>query len=134
MVQYLTKQPYEAESLIWTLNLDATPIYAVVPAGPYAYLAYDRLRETFNQQYTKGVEMVAIPGVLAGSVTLFSGQVVPAVVPAICGTNSWATRLLVAHVLGARPTERRSKRPTTSRRAASATSSTGSITICAISA
>ena len=109
MVQYLTSQPYEAESLIWTLNLDATPIYAVVPAGPYAYLAYDRLRETFNQQFKNGVEMVSIPGTLAGSVTLFSGQVVPAVVPAIRGMNTWATGALVAHVLGARPKDKDKK-------------------------
>jgi hypothetical protein len=31
--KYLDENDFEAESLIWTLNLDATPIYAIVPAG-----------------------------------------------------------------------------------------------------
>jgi cyanobactin maturation PatA/PatG family protease len=107
MVKYLAQNPYEAESLIWTLNLDATPIYAIVPAGPYAYAAYDRLREDYDGQLKSGVELVSIPGVLAGSVTLFSGQVVPTVVPAIRGMNSWSTKKLVAHVFGDRPTTKK---------------------------
>jgi hypothetical protein len=62
MVSYLGENPYEAESLIWTLNLDATPIYAIMPTGPFATVAYERLREGFVGQLRDGVEMVSIPG------------------------------------------------------------------------
>ncbi len=103
MAAYVAENPFEAESLIWTLNLDATPIYAVVPAGPYAAVAYERLRQAFQGQSGQGVELVSIPGVISGSVTLLSGQVVPVIVPAVRGMFSWATQPLIASVLGAAP-------------------------------
>jgi cyanobactin maturation PatA/PatG family protease len=103
IVDYLAANPYEAESLIWTLNLDATPIYAIVPSGPFATLTYDRLREAFEGQLRRGVELVSIPGVIAGNVTLMSGQVLPAVVPAVRGIFSWTVPTLVEAVLGKRP-------------------------------
>jgi cyanobactin maturation PatA/PatG family protease len=103
LLSYLTANPYEAASVIWTLNLDATPIYAIVPAGPYAASGYERLREAFAGQLTQGVELVSIPGMIGGSVRLQSGQVVPAIVPALRGIYYWATKPLVANVLGPRP-------------------------------
>jgi cyanobactin maturation PatA/PatG family protease len=103
MVSYLGENPYEAESLIWTLNLDATPIYAIMPTGPFATVAYERLREGFVGQLRDGVEMVSIPGFIAGSTTLMSGQVVPAIVPAVRGMFHWATVPLLGGLLGPRP-------------------------------
>lgn len=103
IAEYLRANPFEAEALIWTLNLDATPIYAIVPNGPFAATAYERLRTAFEGQLHRGVELVSVPGVIAGSVTLLSGQVVPAVVPAIRGMFSWATGPLIESVIGARP-------------------------------
>jgi cyanobactin maturation PatA/PatG family protease len=103
MLGYLEQHPYEASSLIWTLNLDATPIYAIQPAGPFAVNAYDRLREFLGAQLHDGVELVSIPGIIAGSVRLQSGMVVPVVIPAVRGMFSWATKPLVEHVLGERP-------------------------------
>ena len=103
MAEYLRTNPFEAESLIWTLNLDATPIYAIVPCGPFAATTYDRLRAAFEGQIQRGVELVSVPGVIAGSVTLLSGQVVPAVIPAARGMFSWATLPLIESVVGARP-------------------------------
>jgi cyanobactin maturation PatA/PatG family protease len=104
LLGYLDQHPYEASSLIWTLNLDATPIYAIQPAGPFAENAYDRLREFLHAQLHEGVELVSIPGVIAGSVRLESGMTVPVVVPAIRGMYNWSTKPLVQHVLGERPT------------------------------
>lgn len=103
LAAYIVENPFEAESLIWTLNLDATPIYAIVPAGPYAAVAYERLRQALQGQLGQGVELVSIPGVISGSVTLLSGQVVPVIVPAVRGMFSWATQPLIASVLGAAP-------------------------------
>jgi cyanobactin maturation PatA/PatG family protease len=103
MAEFLRINPFEAESLIWTLNLDATPIYAIVPNGPFAATAHERLRASLEGQLQRGVELVSMPGVIVGSVTLLSGQVVPAVVPAIRGMFSWATGPLIESVVGARP-------------------------------
>ncbi|CAG1008645.1 MAG: PatA/PatG family cyanobactin maturation protease [Rhizobiaceae bacterium] len=103
LLAYLDGYPYEAPGLIWTLNLDATPIYAIQPLGAYAEAAYDRLREALRAQINEGVELISVPGTIAGQVRLQSGQVVPLVVPAIRGLYSWATEPLVAHVLGAMP-------------------------------
>jgi cyanobactin maturation PatA/PatG family protease len=102
-LSHLNDHPYDAPSVIWTLNLDATPIYAVLPMGPYAAQAFDRLREALRAQLEDNVELISVPGVISGSLRLQSGQVVPVIVPAIRGMYSWATQPLVAHVLGARP-------------------------------
>jgi len=101
---YLNDNPDEAASLIWTLNLDATPIYAIVPSGPFAEVGYRRLREILEGQIKKdGVEMVSIPGYVGGSVTLMSGQKVPVIAPAIRGMHAWSIAALVKNVLGGRP-------------------------------
>jgi cyanobactin maturation PatA/PatG family protease len=101
--EYIAANPYEAESLIWTLNLDATPIYAIMPAGPYAAVAYERLRQAFQGQLSEGVELVSVPGTIAGSARLLSGQAVPVVVPAVRGMFSWGTQQVIESVLGAAP-------------------------------
>jgi len=105
LLGHLERHPYDASSLLWTLNLDATPIYAIQPAGPFAAHAYERLREFLHAQVHEGVEFVSIPGVIVGSATLQSGQVIPVVSPAVRGMYSWATKQLVEHVLGERPSE-----------------------------
>ena len=102
-LSYLTANPFEASSVIWTLNLDATPVYAIQPLGPFAAAGYERLREFLNGQLHDGVELVSVPGVISGSMRLQSGQVVPVIVPALRGMFSWAPQPLAQHVLGARP-------------------------------
>lgn len=103
LLSYLAANPYDAPSLIWTLNLDATPIYAVQPVGPYAATGYERLREALGGQLTRGAELVSVPGVIGGSVRLLSGQVVPVIVPSVRGIYYWATKPLVENVLGPKP-------------------------------
>lgn len=102
LLSYFDAAPYEAPGLIWTLNLDATPIYAIEPAGPFAAAGYERLRETLSGQFRDGVELVSVPGVIGGKVRLQSGQVVPVIVPALRGLFSWSTQALVEHVIGTR--------------------------------
>jgi cyanobactin maturation PatA/PatG family protease len=103
LLAYLQANPHDAGSIIWTLNLDATPVYAIQPAGAFAAYGYDRLREFLDGQVNQGVELVSVPGAIGGSVRLQSGQVVPVVVPALRGMFSWASAPLAAHVLGLRP-------------------------------
>ncbi len=80
---------YAAAAVIWTLNLEATPIYAIQPAGPFASLVYEQLRGYLEFQIDPGANIdatrVAIPGYLEGSVALRSGQVVPLIVPELRG-------------------------------------------------
>jgi cyanobactin maturation PatA/PatG family protease len=83
------RRDFAAGSVIWTLNLDATPIYAIQPAGPFADMAYIRLRQYLREQLAAESKLdatrVAAPGVLDGNVTLRSGQVVPVIVPELRG-------------------------------------------------
>jgi cyanobactin maturation PatA/PatG family protease len=107
MARYLDANDFEAESLIWTLNLDATPIYAIVPAGPFASHTYKRLLDAFRGQTPtepgREVELVSVPGVIAGSTRLQSGQVVPVIVPAVRGIYAWAMAELIRATLGETP-------------------------------
>ncbi|MCP4549328.1 MAG: hypothetical protein GY835_22980, partial [bacterium] len=45
MLKHLKDHPAHATALTWTLVQDATPIYAVMPAGPFAAEIYETLRE-----------------------------------------------------------------------------------------
>jgi cyanobactin maturation PatA/PatG family protease len=96
MLDYLEQNPFEAQSLIWTLNLDATPIYAIAPAGPYASVTYDRLRAFIRDE---SIERVSIPGYIVGSVRLISGEVVPTIIPEVRGMCSWSVDALLNAVV-----------------------------------
>ncbi len=109
LLKYLKANPYESQSIIWTLNLDATPIYAIVPNGPYASVVYERLREVMQAQLDNGVDMVSIPGIATGSATLSDGQVVPQIIPNPRGMYSWATSALVESALGECPSDESEK-------------------------
>jgi len=100
---YLDRNPWDASSIIWTLNLEATPIYAVQPNGAFASETYARLRQFLREQLAEGVERVSIPGWVAGRVRLFAGQVVPVIHPMPRGMYSWTVRALVESAAGKRP-------------------------------
>jgi hypothetical protein len=100
LLHHLEQQPHEAQAVIWTLNLEATPIYAIAPSGPFAALAYERLRSHLRAQHAQAAELVSIPGHIGGSVRLASGQVVPLLVPELRGMYSWSTDDLLASTLG----------------------------------
>jgi cyanobactin maturation PatA/PatG family protease len=96
LISYLSANLHEAENLIWTLNLDVTPIYAICPVGPYATNVYERLRQWLEAQNAAANYLVSVPGVISGSARLASGQVVPVIVPAIRGMYSWTPEALIA--------------------------------------
>jgi cyanobactin maturation PatA/PatG family protease len=95
----------EAESLIWTLNLELTPIYAIEPKGSFASDVYKELSEFLAGQISSAtdpeyVERVSIPGILTGrTVRLFSGQVVPVIEPVKRGMYSWRSNALIDAVI-----------------------------------
>jgi cyanobactin maturation PatA/PatG family protease len=85
MVDYLRDNPSEARPLIWTLNLDLTPIYAIEPVGGYGPGVYERLVEFLARQQKADddvdfVDRISVPGTLPGrTVRLFNGQHVPVI-------------------------------------------------------
>lgn len=102
MVDYLGDNLSEAKSLIWTLNLELTPIYAIEPGGAFARDVYAILQQLLSGQIQAEdsenyIERVSIPGILSGrSVKLFSGQVVPVIeVPNTRGLYGWKVNTLV---------------------------------------
>ncbi|MCM0592259.1 MAG: PatA/PatG family cyanobactin maturation protease [Gloeotrichia echinulata DEX184] len=105
LVEYLNQNPYEAQSLIWTLSLDATPIYAIVPVGAYAAFGYDRLRQILAEG--DSVERVSIPGRIASSIKLMSGQTVPVIVPELRGIYSWTIPAVIDSLVAAYPAQTR---------------------------
>jgi cyanobactin maturation PatA/PatG family protease len=92
-----------AAAVMWTLNHDAMPFYAVRPEGAFARETYSRLLEFFADQIDARAERVSIPGVLDGTVTLMSGQQVPVLIPDLRGMYNWRTSDLIASVMGAPP-------------------------------
>ncbi len=100
LLEYLRQNRYTAESLIWTLNLDATPIYAIVPSGSYASAVYDRLIEFLGDE---NIERISVPGIISGSVRLLSGQTVPVIVPDIRGIYSWSVPVLINTLMASVP-------------------------------
>jgi cyanobactin maturation PatA/PatG family protease len=90
---------YYAQSLIWTIQLDATPIYAIVPAGPFADVAYKRMLELLSRKAIDRIDRVSMPGYLGGSIQLMSGQVVPAIIPEVRGIYGWSVDKLLKAVL-----------------------------------
>jgi cyanobactin maturation PatA/PatG family protease len=103
VLAYLKANPWDAEAITWTLNLDATPIYAIQPGRSFASEAYQKLREFLDDQLNKGVERISVPGVITGKVRLFTGQVVPVVRPELRCMYNWTTSALVDAVAGPQP-------------------------------
>jgi cyanobactin maturation PatA/PatG family protease len=99
LLTHLEKNPEYAESLIWTLEIESTPVYAIRPMGSFASITYKRLCEFLEAQKTEGIERVSIPGVISGKMRLLSGQVVPVIIPEVRGMYTWSTDDLVREVV-----------------------------------
>jgi cyanobactin maturation PatA/PatG family protease len=102
MVDYLGENLPEAKALIWTLNLELTPIYAIEPVGGFSRDVYEVLQSLLDGQIQAEtdpnfVQRVSIPGVLTGrSVKLFSGQVIPVIeINNTRGLYGWKVNTLV---------------------------------------
>lgn len=106
MVDYLQGNLSESQSLIWTLNLDETPIYGIKPVGAFAADVYETMQYMLaGQVLPEGdedyIERVSIPGVLTDErVRLFSGQVIPVIkVNSPRGMYGWNVNSLVESAL-----------------------------------
>ena len=104
---YLNSRPSESTKLIWTLNLDLTPIYALEAEIAYPEDVYGTLRGTLRKEALPSdnpnfVSRVSIPGVMTNrTVRLFSGQLVPVVIVQPRGLFEWNEPSLVTTVVDA---------------------------------
>lgn len=103
MASYLEQNPSEGKSLIWTLNQELTPIYAIDPKGAFRTDVYETLQailagQVQPQDSEDYIERVSFPARLTDrTVELFSGQVVPVVtLPNIRGMYGWKINSLVS--------------------------------------
>ena len=108
MVDYLKSYPSESLELIWTLNLELMPVYAIKPTGSYGRDVYDTLVKLLDGEVKAEtdpayVERVSIPGRLTGeTVRLFSGQFVPVIEPRNNrGLYGWEVNSLIKDSLAA---------------------------------
>jgi cyanobactin maturation PatA/PatG family protease len=101
LADYLQNHPYDSTKLIWTFNLDLTPVYAIEAEVTYHEYVYDKLRTALRNQSLPAdnddfISRVSLPGVLTDrTVRLFSGQVVPVVVAQPRGMYLWSEKSLV---------------------------------------
>lgn len=93
------KQSFQAQSVIWTLSRTEVPMYAIVPSGAFAAETYAWL---VNEWQDAEVEFASIPGVLAGQIALYDGQIVDAIIPDRRGMYSWETKRYVKALRDAR--------------------------------
>lgn len=96
LIAYLKTNPWDASELLWTLNIDATPIYALYPNGPYSNVAYERIIASLEDQQNGIVQRISVPGVAEGTTSLLNGSTVSNLYPNLRGMYSWTTSALVA--------------------------------------
>ncbi|MGK7925827.1 MAG: PatA/PatG family cyanobactin maturation protease [Spirulina sp.] len=113
MVDYLDESLFEAKSLIWTLNLEFTPIYAIEPIGAFADDAYETLLQLLDSEILPKddphhIEIVSIAGRLTKKTKkLFSGQILPVVeIYSSRGIYGWTIDSLIENALSAVRDER----------------------------
>jgi cyanobactin maturation PatA/PatG family protease len=94
LLRYLERPGHlnKAASILWTLKLDESPIYAIKPVDAFASEIYEdylvgALKDQLNP--AKQVERVSVPGVITGKVRLFTGETVPVIAPEVRGMYSW---------------------------------------------
>lgn len=96
----------ELERLIWTLNIDGAPVYAIQPYGAFAYAGYANLLNLFMRQEEKHVSLVAVPGMAFGRTRLMSGETVPTLHPSVRGMSPWDVKAVVRELAKTEPAEK----------------------------
>jgi len=96
LLSYLKENPWNTEELIWTLNIDSTPVYAIIPYGSHAAVGYDRILDILENQKNGNIQRISVPGTAKGSTTLLNGSQVTNLFPRLRGMYSWTTEALVS--------------------------------------
>jgi Subtilase family/PatG C-terminal/PatG Domain len=108
---YLQPKAADSNAVIWTLNLDATPIYAIRPINQFAVVIYRYLAEFLYDAVVYQADHVSVGGFIIGDIKLYNGQVVPKIDPSLRGMFNWNTAAIVKAVLGDAPQKPDEKAP-----------------------
>lgn len=87
LLAHLERHPAHGSALIWTLEQESIPLYAVQPGGAFAAEGYARLRHLLREQITRRIEIVSLPGSMEGGRTLADGRTLPVVWPHLRGVQ-----------------------------------------------
>lgn len=109
MAEHMESSPDQSNAVIWTLNIDGNPVYAIRPDNEFAVLTYNQLVRFLVDQEEHGVERISVAGHISGEVRLFNGTVVPAISPVLRGMFNWSTDALVEAVVGEKADDAKSK-------------------------
>jgi PatG C-terminal/Subtilase family/PatG Domain len=90
LLAHLETNPWAAQDVIFTLEQDSTPIYAIQGGGPFADHVYERLREFLGDHVSGDADTVSLPGYVGTTLTLANGQTVPVLWPNPRGMYSWS--------------------------------------------
>lgn len=85
LLTFIENNPHAATDIIWTLNLDGIPVYAIAPSGPFASSGYGTLLDLLKKQQSGAVQRVAIPGTVISRAHLLNGIDIPLIAPALRG-------------------------------------------------
>jgi cyanobactin maturation PatA/PatG family protease len=98
---YLKANPAEASRLMWILRVEDSPLYRLLPEGPFASDVYAAFVDLYSQQVAGQIERVSLPGHLTdGRVKTRTGQVLPVVKNAwVRGLWGWSRAKLVESCL-----------------------------------
>jgi len=106
---------YYAQTVIWTFNLDNTPIYAIRPEGPFAQETYATLRnfmvyqlevdKKYGHSGFRNIVRSTLAGKTQGTVKLSSGLEIPVVVPELRGLYAWTVDQLLDELVGPAPSQ-----------------------------
>lgn len=97
LAQALKEHPHAVQNLVFVMTVNATPIFAISPKGPYSEDLLGNLIKILAAQFLMAdkkpaperVVKVALPGYINGQVKLTSGLTVPVLQPLISGINTW---------------------------------------------
>jgi hypothetical protein len=67
LIAYIRENPWAASEILWTLNIDATPIYALYPSGPYSNVVFERLVNSLEEQQNGNIQRVSVPWYCRGA-------------------------------------------------------------------
>lgn len=108
MAAYLAANPDEARLLLWTVNQEQTPLYALKAVGSFGQQIYETLRLLLAGEVEAAgsehyIERVSVPGERTDeTLRLFSGQQVPVVrMRTPRGLYGWQVKALIEDTLAA---------------------------------
>jgi len=100
ILTHLETNPWAAESIVWTVQQEQTPIYALTASGAFAAETYLRIRTFLKEQVTGQSETASFPGYSGSGTQLMNGMTVPLLMVNLRGMYNWKITDLAKTALG----------------------------------